>query len=296
MLLCAVNVEEGADAYAALQKGFELKDLTPLSEGTAQWWSDGLTAPQVYIHHAKLSQLRKQLGCTFASSSAAAAAAPASSSSNSSSNSSSSSSSGGKKKEMVSAAGAAGAKAAEEAEGEAAEAAAAAASIPASLCVLRIDIEAPTAQPYRLLLEGSSNSYSFAVNLLSSGVPYRGVLQGRSSDYFKLDIHPKLLEDDADASIRILLEAQSFTSSSSSSNSSNSSSSSSSSSSSGGPSLTVVWPDGFSRVFRFPNSRKVIIKRKERDWTQGYFLFLVRQTTTQAAAAAAAAADRKSVV
>ncbi|CDJ35814.1 uncharacterized protein EMH_0092790 [Eimeria mitis] len=83
-----VNVEDGADAYVALQKISELKDLTPLSEGSAQWWTDGLEASGVYIHHNKLAMLKREIGCTFP---AAAAAAKRQNSSNSSSSSSSSS-------------------------------------------------------------------------------------------------------------------------------------------------------------------------------------------------------------
>ncbi|OEH78434.1 transmembrane [Cyclospora cayetanensis] len=204
-----LNVESGADAFVAVEKAANLRDLTPLSEGSAQWWTDGLASPDIKIHHTKVALQQRALSCTFPDSQAEVAVT-----------------------EQVSQA--------------------TKVSQALDLCVLRIDVASPVPQPFSITLDGSHSS-AIPVTPIASGAPVRGVLHRGSTDYFRIDLHPTLIETDEDAALKIALESTGC-----------------------GVSLSLRWPDGEVKAWPYPDNRQIIVTRRARPWTEGFFLLLVR--------------------
>lgn len=207
-------MESGVDAFVALQRVLDLQNLTPLSEGSAQWWTDGLNSPSVYMQYTKIALRKQDIRCSFAT------------------------------KPLQSTKP----RTPEEHEALSADV------VGPTACVLRIDVESVLSQPFTLLVEGHSSS-AIPVTTIASGAPMRGLLKQTTADHFRIDIDPKLLETEADAALRISMDGKDCS-----------------------PSLSVRWPDGEAKVWNYPASREVVINRRSRQWTSGFFLLLVGST------------------
>lgn len=213
---CSVNVESGVDAFVAVQRVSDLEDGTPLSQGSAEWWTDGLNSPAVYIKHTRVALRARELGCSLSSregSMQPAATQP------------------------------------QEHKAVTAD------LVGRNLCVLRVDLESLTPQPFSLQVTGRS-SEAVVIVTLASGAPMRGLLQHNFSDHFRVDVDDKLLQTDFDAALRVSLEGRYCS-----------------------PSLSVRWPDGDVKVWNYPDSRDVLIERSKKPWTPGFFLLLVSPPT-----------------